>query len=1298
MTATPNASIGPEHAAYVPRLLPGWASASEGLAHRELDASLVMFDISGFTRLTERLSRQGRAGAEELSEVLHAVFTPLVAIAEDEGSDLLKWGGDAVLLLLDGPGHPLRAARAARGMHRVLGRVGHLRTSAGRVVLRASSGIHSGTVHLVLAGDPLVHRELIVVGPAASAVCRTDAAAGPGQIVVSDATARALPSQLLGATVPTGRVLLNQAVPAPAVLPVESARVVPPELLATLLPPQLRIHLTEHESEPEHRMVAAAFLRFDGTDRLLEERGPGRLAAAVDELVRNVQDSVSRHGVSLHESDVDVEGGKLMLLAGAPLSTGDDVDHLVSAVRLVVGRAGELPLRAGITHGRVFTGDLGPASRRTYSVKGHAVNLAARLAARAGPGEVLAPVELFEHAHRAFDLEVRPALTLKGVARPVITVVVGDAREGDAPLATTVMVGRERELDLLTAALDRLGGPPGASGGTGGVVEIVGEPGIGKSRLVGEVTSRAEDFLVLTAAADRSGLFTPYGAARGLLSRALGIAGVRDRAVAAARVRERVLRLAPELGARLPLLGAVLDLELVDEEGTVGALDEQFRTEALHELVVDLLVAIGNRPTVLVVEDTHLLDPASSGILTRLAAEARRRPWLVVTTRRDDATGWRPEATPDLAIELGPLSPDSARLLADVASPDQPLPPATAEALTHRAGGHPLFLRELVLAAVRGENLDEPPESVEQLVAVQLDALAADDRALLRRAAVLGNTFPLRLLTQMHGEPPRTPAAETPRPALDRLDGFLVDEGRGQLAFRHTVHREVAYAGLPFRTRRALHARAAEILEQSPSSVTSRPELLALHYFAGGLFEQAWRYARRAGERANQRFSPAAAAESFAQAAEAARRAATVPDSERAVDLEALGDAQFLCGRSEAADLAYHHAGRVLGAHAPGSPGLMLKLAKVAQRQGRYRLALRRLTLGLRDLDTTGDAAAMAPRARLLARRSVVLMSQGRYTAAQAAASEAVEVAGVAGEADALAQAHLVLHGVHVFSGTPDLGHHGDTALRLFEELGDLGGQAHALNNLAMRRLLQGQWTESLEMFERAADMFQRVGDAANEANTSYNEADLLNRQGRYAEAAARLDRVLHVARAVGDEELVGLVLREQGRALSRDRRAAGMDLLASARAVFVELGEPHEVTDTDIALAEAHLMAGRPEEALEAVTAAFEVARSIGAVTLLPSAYRVSAAAHMELGDLAAAEDALAEGLRLGASPDLAHERGFLQVVAARLALLGHDSRDEAEALAAEADDALTSLGVVRAPLPWLADPSVGPRGAAHG
>lgn len=1309
MTGAGRSTIGQEHAAYLPRFLPAWAEQSSGLAHREVDASLVMFDITGFTRLTERLSRQGRAGAEELSEVLDAVFSPLVTAAEQEGADLLKWGGDAVLMLVDGVGHATRAARATVEMQRVLARVGHLSTSVGRVVLRASSGIHSGTTHLVLAGDPTVHRELIVLGPAASAVCRVDSSAEGGQIVVSDATARLLPPAMVGAAMASGRLLTPPRAGPPAPRAAGSPSDFGVELVASLLPPQLRTHLA-HAHEPEHRVVTAAFVLFDGTDQLLLDRGADHLALAVDELVRNVQDAVSRHGVSFHESDIRVGGGAFMLVAGAPLSTGDDVDHLVSAVRHIVDSGGEIPVRAGIAQGRVFTGDLGPPSRRTYSVKGHAVNLAARLAAKAVHGEVLAPTGLLQHAHRGFDVEPHAALALKGVAHPVGTVAVGAAHESDRPTAATVMVGRDAELDILTDALDRLGGEAPEAIGPGGVVEIVGDPGIGKSRLVTEALSAAEDFVTLTAAGDRVGVLTPYRAARQLLSEALDIRNLRDRAVAASRVRDHVSRVAPELSGRLPLLGAILDVDLTVEGSEVEALDEQFRTEALEQLVVDLLVASLREPVVLVVEDTHLLDRASGGILDRIAAETSGRPWLLITTRREAEAGWRSPA--ELRIELGPLSASASRMLTDVVTPDNPLPPATAEALARRAGGHPLFLRELALAAARGDHLGEPPESVEELVAVQLDALPGQDRALLRRAAVLGNTFSLRLLGRMLDVPAAPPTkVSTLRRALDRLEGFVVAEGPGRMAFRHTVHREVAYAGLPFRTRSALHVRAAEVLEESADLVASRPELLALHYLAGGRFEEAWRYARRAGERANERFSPAAAAEAYEQAAEAARRSAAVPDEERARDLESLGDAHFLCGRSEGADAAYHQASRAAGHTAVESARLMLKRAKVAQRQGRYQLALRRLTIGLQGVETDDHSESTAYRARLLARRAVVLMSQGRYLPARDAAQEAVAAAtAAAGEIDALAQAELVLHGVHMFTATPDVDHHGEVALRLFEELGDLGGQAHALNNLAILRLHQGKWNDALAMYARAAEMFRRVGDATNEANAAYNLAELLGRQGRYAEAMSQLDTVMRVARGVGDEELVGLVLREQGRALSRRGRREGLDLLTSARRVLAGLGEPHEVTDTDIALAEAHLLAGRQAEALASVGEAIEVAGSIGAATLLPSAHRVRAAALLELDDLPGAEHALAEGLRLSSAPEVAHERGFLLVVAARHALLRERSESRSgdspiprppssspssAHLTAQARLLLDSLGVVSAPLPWADGQTAEP---AHG
>ena len=186
-------------------------------------------------------------------------------------------------------------------------------------------------------------------------------------------------------------------------------------------------------------------------------------------------------------------------------------------------------------------------------------------------------------------------------------------------------------------------------------------------------------------------------------------------------------------------------------------------------------------------------------------------------------------------------------------------------------------------------------------------------------------------------------------------------------------------------------------------------------------------------------------------------------------------------------------------------------------------------------------------------------------------------------------------------------------------------------------------------MFARAAETFRRVGDASNAANADYNRADVLVRQGRSDEALPLLQNTLRVARAVGDEDLVALVRKEMGRAQSRAGDvAAGLILLEEARAQLIRLREPQEVVDADIAAAEAHLLAGRPEQALALIEGALAEAASIHAATLLPSAYRVQAAALLAMGEVAQARTALAEGLRQSSSPDVAHERGFLLAVAA--------------------------------------------------
>ncbi len=210
------------------------------------------------------------------------------------------------------------------------------------------------------------------------------------------------------------------------------------------------------------------------------------------------------------------------------------------------------------------------------------------------------------------------------------------------------------------------------------------------------------------------------------------------------------------------------------------------------------------------------------------------------------------------------------------------------------------------------------------------------------------------------------------------------------------------------------------------------------------------------------------------------------------------------------------------------------------------------------------------------------------------------------------------------------------------------------------------------------------LGDAANAADSDYNRAEVLVRQGRSDEALPLLQNTLRVARAVGDEDLVALVRKEMGRAQSRAGDvAAGLILLEEARTELTRLREPQEVVDADIASAEAHLLAGRPEQALVLIEGAVTEAASIHAATLLPSAYRVQAAALLAKGQVAQARAALAEGLRQSSSPEVAHERGFLLAVAARIAR--QDNDPDADRLAEQAREALELLGVVRVPLPEL-------------
>ena len=380
-------------------------------------------DVSGFTKLSERLARLGAEGAERISEAIGTSFTSLLAVAYANGGGLLKFGGDALLLFFEGDEHAERALRAAVGMRRALRAAGPVVAPGARTTLRMSMGVHSGTLALCLAGRS--HREPVVAGPAVTTTLRMEKAASAGEIVLSPSLAATLPARLVGA--PRGPGLLLRAAPrgpdfAPAEPPLPAGAPI-----ADGVPVAVRRHVLGGGGAPEHRLVTVAFVRYAGVDALVE-RAPYAAGAALDALLTVAQLACEEHEVALLCADGEADGGKLMLVAGAPRAVGDEEERMLLTLRAIADAGGSLPLQLGVNRGRAFTGDIGPDYRRTYTAMGDVTNLAARLAAKAPAGGIYATAGVLERSALRFDHTRIPPLALKGKARPVDAWSVGAAR------------------------------------------------------------------------------------------------------------------------------------------------------------------------------------------------------------------------------------------------------------------------------------------------------------------------------------------------------------------------------------------------------------------------------------------------------------------------------------------------------------------------------------------------------------------------------------------------------------------------------------------------------------------------------------------------------------------------------------------------------------------------------------------------------------------------------------------------------------------------------------------------------
>jgi class 3 adenylate cyclase/tetratricopeptide (TPR) repeat protein len=663
--------------------------------------------------------------------------------------------------------------------------------------------------------------------------------------------------------------------------------------------------------EGERKQVTVLFADLKGSMELLADRDPEEARTLLDPVLERMMEAVHRYEGTVNQ----VMGDGIMALFGAPVAHEDHaVRACYTALRMQetvkryaeeVQRSQGLPLhvRIGLNSGEVVVRAIGNDLRMDYSAVGQTTHLAARMEQTALPGSILLTGATLWLAEGYVEVRPLGPVHVRGLDEPVEAFEVtgaGPVRtrlQAAATRGLTRFVGRDAELEHLRQALER------ARAGHGQVAALVGEPGVGKSRLVWEVTHshRTAGWLVLQAGSVSYGKATPYLPVIDLLKGYCQIEDRDDHRLVREKVIGKLLNLDDALKPTLPAFLALLDVP--GEDSQWDGLDPSQRRQRTLDAVKRLVLRESQvQPLLVIFEDLHWIDTETQALLDTLVDSLpTARLLLLVNYRPEYQHGWGSK-TYYTQLRLDPLPPENAQAFLETLLGQDSTLDDLKRRLIERTEGNPFFLEESVRTLVETRALlgerghyrlatalpsIEVPATVQAILAARIDRLPPEAKSLLETAAVVGTDVPITLLQALVERPePALRQALASLPAAEFLyETRLFPEV--EYTFKHALTQEVAYGSLLHERRRALHARLVGVIERlSADRLGVQVERLAHHAVRGEVWEKAVSYLRRAGAKAHDRSANRAAAAAFEQALAASGHLPETPQRlEQEIDL-----------------------------------------------------------------------------------------------------------------------------------------------------------------------------------------------------------------------------------------------------------------------------------------------------------------------------------------------------------------------------------------------------------------------------